>query len=248
MSLAALPSVVLIPPLNLFAAACAGALTRRHRLGRALLATGLTGLFLLSLPIVSGTLLSALEYDLPTAASAGQPPAAIVILSGDETDVLANGRLAEQVGALTLQRELTGVLLARRTGLPLLLTGGEANPGDPSLALLMTQSLQTAFAMQPKWTEAKSQDTWQNAAFSAQILKDAGVTSIYLVTSAWHMRRALIAFRVTGLAATAAPTPLDAPPRLFLHNFLPHVSSWQESYYALHEWIGCAWYALRAGI
>jgi uncharacterized SAM-binding protein YcdF (DUF218 family) len=245
MSLAALPSVLLIPPLNLFAAACAGALGHRRRAGRRLLAIGLGGMWLLSMPFVSGTLLSLLERNLPAVPAAGAAPAAIVILSGDETDIVLGGRLAEQVGALTLQRELAGVLLARQTSLPILVTGGEAHPGDPPLAQLMTQSLQTAFGVQPKWIEDKSLDTWQNAVLSARMLKDAGIGSIYLVTSAWHMRRALVAFRAAGLVATAAPTPLDAPPRAALHNFLPHVSSWQESYYALHEWIGYAWYLIR---
>jgi uncharacterized SAM-binding protein YcdF (DUF218 family) len=248
MSLAALPSVLLIPPLNLFAAACLGGLGYRWRAGRILLGIGLGGLLLLSMPIVSGTLISVLEENLPTTPPQAAPPAAIVILSGDETDILLGGRLAEQVGALTLQRELAGVLLSRQTGLPILVTGGVVYPGDPPLAQLMTQSLQTAFGMQPKWIEDKSLDTWQNAAFSAKVLKDAGIGSVYLVTSAWHMKRALVAFRAAGLLATAAPTPLDAPPRPFLHNFLPHVSSWQESYYALHEWIGYGWYLGRAAL
>jgi uncharacterized SAM-binding protein YcdF (DUF218 family) len=246
MSLAALPSLALIPPLNLLAAACAGALLHRRRIGLILLSVGLGGLVLVSLPIIAGTLLTSLESGLPMSPPASDPPQAIVILSGDETDIVVDGRPAERVGHLTLEREVAGVVLARRTNLPMLVTGGSPYPGDPTLAALMAESLQQDFGIAPKWTEPRSDDTWQNAQFSAAILRAAGIHSIYLVTHAWHERRSLIAFRAAGMTATAAPVPLDAPPRLFFHNLLPHVSGWQESYFALHEWIGIVWYSLRA--
>jgi uncharacterized SAM-binding protein YcdF (DUF218 family) len=246
MSLAALPSVVLIPPLNLLAAACAGAVLHRRRFGRVLLAVGLSGLVLLSLPLVAGSLLTALESPLPLVPPPGDPPQAIVILSGDETDILRDGRMAERVGHLTLEREVAGAALARRTLLPVLVTGGSDDPGDPPLATLMAESLRQDFGITPKWSETRSQDTWQNAQESAAMLRAAGIHSVYVVTHSWHERRALIAFRAAGLVATAAPVPPDAPPLPYFHNLLPHVSGWQESYFAIHEWLGIAWYSLRA--
>jgi len=27
--------------------------------------------------------------------------------------------------------------------------------------------------------------------------------------------------------------------------FVPNVGGWLASFYAVHEWVGCAWYALR---
>jgi uncharacterized SAM-binding protein YcdF (DUF218 family) len=245
MSLADLPAVFIVPPLNCLIAACAGAVWHRRRAGRVLLAGGLAGLFLLSLPLVSGTLLGALERGLPKAPGTDDPPQAIVILSGDETETEVDHRIGFIVGRLTLEREQQGVRLARRTGLPILVSGGQVRPGSPSLAELMAASLRDDFGAEPAWLEDRSQNTWQNAADSAAILRNAGISSVYVVTSAWHMRRALIAFRATGLAVTPAPTDPERPPVVTLQNLLPHVSSWQASYYAFHEWIGCAWYALR---
>jgi uncharacterized SAM-binding protein YcdF (DUF218 family) len=59
------------------------------------------------------------------------------------------------------------------------------------------------------------------------------------------MRRAMLAFRGTGLWVTAFPTPLNDPLGPEASDFLPRASGWQTGYYALHEWIGYAWYSLR---
>jgi uncharacterized SAM-binding protein YcdF (DUF218 family) len=245
MSLADLPTVFIVPPLNCLVAACVGAVWHRRRVGRVLLAAGLMGLVVLSLPLVSGALLGALERGLPEVAAPGDPPQAIVILSGDESETELDGRTSFIVGHLTLEREVAGIRLARRTGLPILVSGGQIRPGSPSLAALMDSSLRDDFGIEPAWLEERSEDTWQNAQRSAFILRNAGISSVYVVTSAWHMRRALMAFHATGLTVTAAPTDPDRAPPVSLRNLLPHVSSWQTSYYAFHEWIGCAWYALR---
>ena len=109
----------------------------------------------------------------------------------------------------------------------------------------MADSLQHDFQVPTEWLENSSVDTWQNAQLSAAILREHGIKSIYLVTHAWHMRRALMAFSHTGLVVTAAPVPLDRIQHASAMAFLPNAGSWMGSFYAVHEWIGCAWYALQ---
>lgn len=246
MSLAQLPTLLLVPPLNCLLAACAGAVLHRRRVGRVLLAAGLAGLVLLSLPIVSGWLLASLEGGLGVRADLADPPAAIVILSGDLVEVRMAGADSYDVGHLTLERERAGARLARGTGLPVLVSGGRIRAGAPSLAALMASSMAADFARPVVWQEDRSQDTWQNAAFSAEILHRAGIGSVFVVTHAWHMRRALMAFHAAGLHATAVPVDAALPPRFSLDGLVPRAAAWEESYFALHEWLGCAWYALRA--
>jgi uncharacterized SAM-binding protein YcdF (DUF218 family) len=96
-----------------------------------------------------------------------------------------------------------------------------------------------------RWQEDASRDTWENARDSAAILQAAGIRSVFVVTHAWHMRRALVAFRRFGLQATPAPVPFSRVVPFEIGAFIPRASSWSASYYALHEWIGDAWYALR---
>ncbi len=59
------------------------------------------------------------------------------------------------------------------------------------------------------------------------------------------MRRAVMAFRRAGMTVTAAPTALEPPFDPIAADFFPHAFAWELSFYALHEWIGCAWYAIH---
>ena len=241
MSLSALPVAVTVPPLSLLPVCLAGLLIvcRRPRTGMVLLAAGLCGLTLLATPLVSGWLIASLERNLPLIPPANDPPRAIVILSADVVRSADTPDLA--AGSLTLERERAGASLFRRTGLPILVTGGPA--GEDTLGAVMARSLNQDFGVPVRWIEPRARDTWENAQHSATILKGQRIHSVYLVTHAWHMRRALIAFAGTGITITAAPVRLD-PVRTGAVDFVPRTSAWLASYYALHEWIGCADYAL----
>lgn len=205
------------------------------------MSVAVAGLVVLSLPDTARLLIWPLERGLPLVPPPGGKPAAIVILGGD----VAHEAGGITVGALTLERLRAGARLARATGLPILVTGGPLSRGEPAVAQLMAQSLRQDFAAPATWIEPAAKDTWQNARFSAAILRRHHITAIYVVTNAWHMRRALIALAPLRFAVTAAPTLMDPPPELTWYGFVPQARAWQMSYYALHEWIGIADYKLR---
>jgi uncharacterized SAM-binding protein YcdF (DUF218 family) len=235
-----------LPPTVFIVLIVAGLLLRGTwgRFGRRLTWVSLTALILFGMPVVSSNLLRALETGLPTTPLPGNPPQAIVVLSAEMIRTHQEA-LGFRPGLLTLDRLRTAAALHRRTGLPILVSGGTGQLGPTSLAAVMAQSLKDDFQTQARWVEDKSTDTWENASDSAAILRAEGITSIYLVTHSWHMRRALVAFQHTGLTVTAAPTSLDDPLGPALDDFLPRPAGWQAGYYAAHEWIGYAWYKLR---
>jgi uncharacterized SAM-binding protein YcdF (DUF218 family) len=214
------------------------------RIGRRLTWISLIALILLGMPVVSGSLLRALETGLPMTPPADHPPQAIVVLGGDIIRAQEE-ELGTRPGLLTLDRLRTAAALHRRTGLPILVTGGTIHAHTLAVGSVMAQSLRDDFQTPARWVEAKSADTWENARLSADILRADGITSVYVVTHAWHMRRAILAFQGTDLTVTAAPTSLDDPLGPDFNDFLPRAEGWQTGYYALHEWIGYAWYSWR---
>jgi len=248
MSLGAFATALVVPPVNLLPIGLGGALAslRWPRLGRLVMAVSIVGLLLFSLPVVSKPLIASLELGLPRAPP-GHPPAAIVILSADAGYGTNEGlEQGSGIGALTLERMRAGALLQRQTTLPVLVTGGKLERSAEPIAALMAHALEREFNVPVRWIEPKSEDTWQNAEFSAPLLRTAGIGSVYLVSDAWHLRRATMAFAHFGIATTPAPLRYDRWPRFRFDDFMPHASSFLHSYYAMHEWIGCVYYALRS--
>jgi uncharacterized SAM-binding protein YcdF (DUF218 family) len=235
---------LLLPPASLAVAALLLLLApgRRGRLGAMLL---LLLLVMLSMPWVGLSLLASL--DLPAEAETGAAPEAIVILSGDVERVGGGerGDVEAGIGPLTLERERAGAALARRTGLPVLVTGGLVT-ASPPVAEMMAESLRADFGVTVRWVENRSGTTWENASFSVPMLRAGGVRRAYLVTHAWHMRRAALAFARAGLDVVPAPVRRDPGPRWVAEELVPRATAWLRSYYALHEWAGYLQYRLRS--
>ena len=239
-------STLLVPPVSLIFVALIGLAIewRYRRVGRLLAWFGVLGLLLLAMPVAGGGLLAVLERGLPLAPPPDQPPQAIVVLGGDTVRGFSQAPIVH-LGPLSMERVRAGALLYRRTGLPVLVTGGKLHLSEPPVAAIMADSLVHDFQVPVQWVERESLDTWGNAHLSAVLLREHGITSVYVVTQAWHMRRAIAAFADVGITVTAAPTSIDRPPTPLAADFVPVVSGWLKSWYALHEWIGLAWYSVR---
>src|SRR3546814_14485454 len=85
----------------------------------------------------------------------------------------------------------------------------------------MQSTRERDFGVEVRWTESESTSTWTNARLSAAKLRAAGIRRFYLVTHAWHMPRAMLAFAGTGLEAVPAPTCFASRSELGWVDFLP---------------------------
>ena len=233
-------AALLLPPASLALAALLALALLRGRLGRSLAVVGLLGLILLSLPAVSMALLASLD---PPAEALEAIPEAIIVLGGDV--FLIPDAPGAVLGSLSLERVRAGAELQRRSGLPVLVSGGLVDGLPLTIGELMAGSMTGDFGVPVRWTEAESPTTWENAEYSARILAESEVRRVYIVTHAWHMRRSLLAFRHFGLAAVPAPVRRDPWPTFQLREFLPRTSAWVNSFYAMHEWVGLAYYSIR---
>ena len=209
-------------------------------------------ILVLSTPAGAGVLFNYLEIYPPLEPSklpelASGPRVAIVILSAGRRGYAPEYAAGDRgtVDALSLERVRYGAWLARRTKIPVLVSGGLK---PVPLAMLMFDTLSQDYGITPRWIETKSANTAQNAIFSSTILKADGVHRVILVTHAWHMKRAMAAFEANGMSAIAAPTAFYSPePQDFLSAVTPSISTLRMSAYGMHELIGGFWYKLRYG-
>ena len=123
------------------------------------------------------------------------------------------------VGATTLERVRYGAFLHHRTGKPVLVSGGQVQMRTTPIGIQMYETLTKEFNVPVRWTESRSMTTHENAAYSSELLKRDGVSRVLLVTHAWHMRRAMAAFRAEGLEPIAAPTRFIRPPLPLARRF-----------------------------
>ncbi|HEY61259.1 MAG TPA: YdcF family protein [Anaerolineae bacterium] len=106
------------------------------------------------------------------------------------------------------------------------------------------------------WLEPKSQNTYENAVYSKEILENKDIHRIVLVTSAIHMPRSVALFKHQGLEVIPAPTDYFVteslwndlfPPSLnaILFNLVPSADNLGKTTLAIKEYIGILIYHLR---
>jgi uncharacterized SAM-binding protein YcdF (DUF218 family) len=239
----------LIPPNLFILLAMIGVVIawRRKPFGLTVATAAIGCLYLVSTPAVADLLIrwnEAIADDalaLPSIA----PPGAIIVLSADARHSDIPGA-SDMVGPLTLERLAAAAREQRELGLPILVSGGPPDDPESSMATLMSKALQEYFRVPVRWREDRSRNTFENASFSAAILRQAGIHSAVVVAHPWDMARALWCFRAVGYRVA----PMSTPGRggsLSAASFLPQVPALRDSYYALHELIGLAWYRVRYG-
>jgi uncharacterized SAM-binding protein YcdF (DUF218 family) len=163
------------------------------------------------------------------------------------TDARYNDGEPEAVGPLTLERLAEAARQQRRLGLPILVSGGPPDHPETSLAALMSKALAEDFNVPVGWREDRSRNTFENASFSAAILRQAGVRSALVVAHPWDIARALWSFRAVGYPVVPLPTFEKQGWSISASSFLPQIPALKDSYYALHELIGLGWYRVRYG-
>ena len=225
------PSIVLLSLALLF-----------QRLRRLFLVLGLATLYLSSIPAASDWLLGRLETDPPVALE-HVAAEAIVVLGADRRRNAPEYGGGDTINRLGLERLRYAAWLAKKTGLPVMASGGSVREGRVPEAELMRDILKE-FGVEARWLEGKSRNTYENALFSSQLLKGVGIGEVLLVTHAWPMPRAAEAFEKAGMRVVPAPTgAMGADDGVMdFMDWVPNASSLQTSYWALHEILGRGWY------
>lgn len=237
---------LVLPPGCCLMMAVMGVLLRRWRprAGRIMLVAAGVLLWLVSTPLVAGALLTSLQTSPALPVSGALPPAQAIVVLSAEADPEAPEYGRSVPGRDTLVRVHYGAHLHRRTGAPILVTGGAAFPGEEPVALAMQRTLEHELGARVAWVDEKARTTFENATRAAELLAGAGVDRVYLVTHAWHMPRARQSFEAAGIEVVPAPTGFRARPWQGVRSLLPHWTAVRDSYLALHECLGLFFYAV----
>ena len=140
---------LVLPPASALLMILLGTLLRRlwSGVGRAVQVLGVLWLWVASTPLFAGYLLGSLqsERELPPT---GQLPAAdAIVVLGAEADTDGHEYPGAVTGLVTMQRVRYAAALAKRTQLPVLVSGGKPAVDVEPLAKIMAASLEQEFGV-----------------------------------------------------------------------------------------------------
>jgi uncharacterized SAM-binding protein YcdF (DUF218 family) len=222
--------------------------TRFARFGRVLAVTSLVLIAAIGLTPIGNILILPLEQRFPPFAHAGRAPDGIVVLGGAFDATVSRGR--GEVALTDAGDRMTAVAeLARRyPAARIVFSGGSGrllldSAKESDLAARMFASF--GIAADRLSFDEDSRDTLENAEFSRRIAQPKPGERWLLVTSAYHIPRAIGVFRRTGFAIEAYPA--DWRTRGLIDVTRPFGSladGLKRTDTAVREWFGLAAYRL----
>ncbi len=182
-------------------------------------------------------LMRGLEADLTPPAN---PRGDVIILLGGGVldrvfDLTGTGAPKEEA----LVRIVTTARLQQRLHLPVIISGGKVYAGIASEARVYRRLL-IDLGVPPDRiiVEEDSRDTAENARYSKKICERLGYRAPILLTSAYHMKRALMSFKPYWQTIVPVPAGFKSwqDREYFWHDYLPQ--SFENSHRALREYLG----------
>ncbi len=186
--------------------------------------------------------------------------AEVAVVLGGATEPAQYPRTAAEVNGAADRMLYAARLYKDGSIKTLLLSGGSipwygAYTSPPALEMQEILNL-TGVPNDVIWLETRSQNTYENALYSAEILKEHDVNKVLLITSAMHMPRSVKLFEAQGLEVIPAPTDYTVTqagwqnlwhPSLeeFFINLLPTYGNISQTTYALKEYVGMTVYSLQ---
>ena len=210
-----------------------------RRAGLLFLAAGLAWLYLCSTSLFADFMMSTLEKHYP--------PRALSVIGEADAIVLLGGGVRGDTHLGTLpdmnqqaDRMLYATALYKAGKAPLVVLTGGSEPDSRSEAQLMKDVL-AVMGVPPRamLLENSSRNTNDNALYSAVVLNNRGIKRILLVTSAFHMRRAVPLFERQGFEVIPAPTDFQrVVGSQVLPGWLPSVDALASTTIAFKEHVG----------
>jgi uncharacterized SAM-binding protein YcdF (DUF218 family) len=222
-------------------------LLRGRRRGELLVVLSAIGLLLLAVAPIGPAMMLVLEQRFPQPSTLPDRIDGILVLGGavDPRISLAYG---ETVFNSSIGRVLAGIALARKhPEAKLALVGGEGEFFPIGFAESRATSrfvVEEGIPATRVIIEERSRSTHENAVFAKELIRPGAGQNWVLVTSAFHMPRAVAAFRAVDWPVIPYPVDFKVDPRTGLRANFSLVDGLSSSTIAGKEWAGLVGYRL----
>lgn len=212
-----------------------------------LVVLGLLVLLVFSMDPVANALFGALEAQAVTTMDPNKHYDAVILLGG-----VVDEKAMEKSQSLSFNdnnERLFGTLRVMREGRAdyAIISGAPVDPKTPygEARVLGDELVSLGVPREKVIIEDKAMNTRENATYSADIVRARGFSKLLIVTSAFHMHRALACYRKAGLDVdTLAVDFRTYSPDNVSGSWLPRASHLERSTAAIREWSG--FYVYRA--
>lgn len=192
---------------------------------------------------VSDSLLRSLESGIKIPEN---PRGDVIILLGGgvyegASDLTGIGAPSEEM----LSRVITAIRLHKKLDIPIIVSSGSVFSGkEPEAPIVKRFLIDLGVPENMVILEDKSRDTIENARYSREICTKFNFKEPVLVTSAFHIKRAVMSFEKAGLRVVPLPTGFKtwAGKKYIWEDYLPH--GLENLAIAMREYLGLFFYKL----
>ncbi len=250
-----LPLLLMPLGLGVFLLLLAFVLVYRHKRGAAMVSIGLAILLLVlpSLPTVASALIWSLESQYPARPSDSFEPAECIIVLGGTlgADVLPRQALELTDSSDRVYHAASLYRLGKARSI-IVAAGNQPWQTEQVAEADQVYDLLVEWGVPPAAIvlDTLSKNTRENAVNAAALMQSISCEKPLLVTSGWHMPRAVASFRQVGV--DVIPVSVDIRfvqgPNGPFSQFVPRADALATASLALREWMGIWFYRLRGWI
>jgi len=215
-------------------------------LGRRMIVAGVAALCFVAVVPLGDWLLTPLETRFAPFRPDGAPVAGIIVLGGSVSEPDAPWFPRPQPDEAADRMFVAAELARAFPQAPVIVSGGPVDPVTHASEADVVARYLMRMGVGPErlLRERRSRDTFENAQFTALLVRPQATQRWLLVTSAFHMPRAMGCFRHAGFNVTAAPADWRGNRKVFRRSWSAS-GNLSKLDLAAKEYIGLAVYKLR---
>jgi uncharacterized SAM-binding protein YcdF (DUF218 family) len=207
------------------------------------LLTSLAILWVSSMPVVAGRLLGGLEGQYLPVAMQDIPSSDCIVVLGGAVGGMSYPRVdIDLTDSSDRVYQAAKLYRARKASIVIVAAGNQPwNRNEtPEAELINRLLMEWGVPQRSILLDTESKTTRENATNAAVLLRETNCHRNLLVTSAWHMPRAVLAFRLAGVEVIPVSTDVRSiwVDGDSLGSYIPQANALARTSHALKEWMG----------